>query len=228
MEWQNDLNEKMRVILVDWLVDVHVRFKLVPETLFLCVNILDRYLAKADLLRNKFQLLGVTALFIASKFEEIHPPELHDFVYITDNAYTKEQILEMECFVVSELEFAIVTASPLLFLHRFARLAKFEKREFFFCQYLLELSLLDYDMLAYKPSIQAAATVYLIGKSRGFPLPWPEELREVTGIEAVELIEPAKKMAKIHLAIKEMEFKAVTKKFHSEKFLCVSQSEFSN
>jgi len=77
---QNDINEKMRSILVDWLVEVHVKFKLLPETLFLTINLIDRYLESKKVLRQKLQLVGVTAMLIASKYEEIYAPEVKDFV----------------------------------------------------------------------------------------------------------------------------------------------------
>ena len=96
MAQQSDINEKMRAILIDWLVDVHLKFKLINETLFLTVNLIDRYLAEAQVSRQKLQLVGITALFTACKYEEIYPPDLKDFVYVTDKAYTKKQIIQME------------------------------------------------------------------------------------------------------------------------------------
>lgn len=80
----------MRVILVGWLNEVHLKFKLLPETLFLTINLIDRYCEKKQIMRTNYQLLGVTAMLIASKYEEIYAPEIRDFVYITDKAYTKE------------------------------------------------------------------------------------------------------------------------------------------
>lgn len=93
---QTDINEKMRGILVDWIIEVHLRFKLLPETLFLTVNLIDRFLEKTEIMRTRLQLVAVSALLIASKYEEIYVPELKDFVFISDNAYTKEEILDME------------------------------------------------------------------------------------------------------------------------------------
>ena len=86
----------MRSILIDWLVEVHLKFELVPESLYLTVTLIDRYLDKEQVNSQKLQLVGVTAMLIACKYEEIYPPIVRDFVYITDNAYTKEEILEME------------------------------------------------------------------------------------------------------------------------------------
>lgn len=86
----------MRAILIDWLIEVHLKFKLLPETLFLTINLIDRYLEKQIIPRTKLQLIGVTSMLISSKYEEIYAPEVRDFVYITDKAYTKEEILAME------------------------------------------------------------------------------------------------------------------------------------
>ncbi len=99
MEDQQYINERMRSILVDWLVEVHLKFKLVPETLYLTVNIIDRYLATAEVTRPKLQLVGVTALLIASKYEEIYPPELRDLVYICDRAYSKNEVRVIHVYI---------------------------------------------------------------------------------------------------------------------------------
>ncbi len=78
----------MRAVLIDWLIDVHYKFKLEPETIFLTVNLIDRFLEKVCISRKKLQLVGVASMFIASKYEEIYAPELKDFAYVTDSAYS--------------------------------------------------------------------------------------------------------------------------------------------
>merc|ERR1719198_596823 len=108
MDGQTDINEKMRAILLDWLIEVHLKYHLRKETLFLTINLIDRFLSRVSVVRKKLQLVGVTAMFIASKYEEIQPPSLKDFVYITDNAYTKEQVITMECTMLQTLDFKIV------------------------------------------------------------------------------------------------------------------------
>ena len=119
MNRQNDVNEKMRGILVDWIIEVHLKFKLLPETLFLTVSLIDRYLEKTQIMRTKLQLVAVSAMLIASKYEEIYAPEVRDFVFITDNAYTKEEILTMEMSILTTLQFNITTPSAFRFLERF-------------------------------------------------------------------------------------------------------------
>ena len=93
MSAQQFINERMRVILVDWLVDVHLKFKMVPETLYLTINIIDRYLENNQVRRSKLQLVGVAALLLAAKYEEIYPPALNDFLQVSENKFTKAMVL---------------------------------------------------------------------------------------------------------------------------------------
>lgn len=116
---QNDINEKMRAILIDWLVDVNVKFKLVPEALFMTINIIDRFLSIKQVSRHKLQLVGVSALLIACKYEEIYPPALKEFVTICDKAYNADQILEMEADILISIDFRLTHTSALRFLERY-------------------------------------------------------------------------------------------------------------
>ncbi|KAK9866112.1 hypothetical protein WJX84_002263 [Apatococcus fuscideae] len=120
---QTDINAKMRAILIDWLVEVHQKFKLLPDTLFLTINIIDRFLQKKPVTRKNLQLVGVTAMLLAAKYEEIWPPEVRDFVYISDQAYTREQILDMEKLMLNTLRFNMTVPTPLKFLARYFKAA---------------------------------------------------------------------------------------------------------
>lgn len=115
---QPDINEKMRRILVDWLLKVHGKFKLLPETLYLTINIIDRYLSSEKVTRKVLQLIGVTAMHIACKYEEIYPPEASDFVYITDNAYSKKELLDTEYKILKILNFNLTFVSAYRHLER--------------------------------------------------------------------------------------------------------------
>src|SRR3569833_1344762 len=139
----------MRSILIDWLVEVHLKFKLLPESLYLTVNLIDRYLEKEQVHRQKLQLVGVTAMLIACKYEEIYPPIVNDFVYITDNAYTKEEILAMEKKMLTLLDFEIQINSSYRCLERYAKVAKADEFSFNLARYLIELSLVNYKMLRF-------------------------------------------------------------------------------
>lgn len=173
MSKQTDINEKMRAILIDWLVEVHLKFKLMVETLYLTINVIDRYLEKETITRNKLQLVGVTAMFLASKYEEIYAPECRDFVYISDKAYTREQILGMEGTILAKLNFQLTTPNAYVFLKRFCKVAGVivnpRSKTELLAHYLVELTLQEYKMLKYLPSMAAAASVYLALKTMGQP-----------------------------------------------------------
>jgi len=176
MESQSDINAKMRAILIDWLVEVHMKYKLRPETLFLTVNLIDRYLTKMPVMRKRLQLVGVVAMFIAAKFEEIHPPEVADFVYITDSAYTKEDILTMECQMLSTLDFQIAVPTAAHFMDRMQRLNGCDGVQREIAQYLIELALLDFRMIRHTPSHLCSAALMLSNELLGRARAWPELL----------------------------------------------------
>merc|ERR1719230_1368479 len=161
MDGQSDINAHMRAILVDWLVEVHMKYKLKAETLFLTVNIMDRFLEKRRIPRKKLQLVGVTGMLIAAKFEEIYPPEVKDFVYITDKAYTKEDILSMEVMMLSCLEFSICCPTAAHFLERYRRVNRCDEVHQHLLQYVAELTLPDLSLIRYAPSHLAAAAALL-------------------------------------------------------------------
>jgi cyclin-A len=112
LETQRDVTERMRQILVDWLIDVNLKFKLHPETFFLAVDIVDRYLSKAQVARAQLQLVGITAVLIAAKHEEVWPPEVKDCVYIAANTYTAAEVLVMERDIAGTLFFRFTVPTP--------------------------------------------------------------------------------------------------------------------
>lgn len=177
MKAQPDVNEKMRAILVDWLIEVHYKFKLLPETLFITVNIIDRYLEAKTIERKRLQLLGVTAMWIAWKYEEIYAPELKDFVYITDNAYEQKDILKLEYEVLRTLEFNVTSPSSFRFLQRFAKLLEADSKAFNLAWYLIELPLIEYKMLKYKPSVISSAALYVSMKILKKELHWNDKMK---------------------------------------------------
>jgi len=161
MDAQGDINARMRSILVNWLIEVHEKFRLRSSTLYLTVSIVDRFLSACQVTRSKLQLVGCVAMLLASKFEEIYPPEVQDFVYIADSAYTREEILQMEGNVIRALGWEMSVVTPHSFANRFLQLAGATEWEQIYCYYLLELALVEYRMLKYKPSELAAAAVHL-------------------------------------------------------------------
>jgi len=161
MKRQTEVNENVRAILIDWVVSVHTKFKLWSETLYLAVNLIDRYLSLFVVPKTQIQLVGASSLLIATKYEEIYPPTVKDFLYVTDNAYTKKELLEMEFKIIFALQFQITETSSFRFLERYSKIAKADSVTFFLAQYMLELALLDSKMNQYLPSLQASAALYV-------------------------------------------------------------------
>jgi cyclin B len=164
MQQQTDINEKMRAVLIDWLSEVHLKFKLFPETIFLTVNLIDLYLSKKPILKNHLQLCGVAALLIACKYEEIFCPDLSDLVYITDKAYNKEEIIFMEKEILITLNYQITMPTVIKFYDLLAVNFGFDETEFFLGRYFLEIFLMDYRINKYQNSLVACAVVYLVLK----------------------------------------------------------------
>jgi cyclin A len=163
---QRDVTETMRGILVDWLVEVSEEYTLVPDTLYLTVYLIDWFLHGNYVERQRLQLLGITCMLIASKYEEIHAPRIEEFCFITDNTYTRDQVLEMESQVLKHFSFQIYTPTSKTFLRRFLRAAQvsFPNQSLemeFLANYLTELTLMDYPFLKFLPSIIAASAVFL-------------------------------------------------------------------
>jgi hypothetical protein len=150
----------MRSILVDWLVEVHFKFRLQNPTLWLCVNIMDRFLNSHLIQRNRLQLLGVASLLIACKFEEIFPPEVQDCVYITDRAYSKEEVLAMEQKILHTLDYQLCVPTGYHFLTRYLNLIHAADIVKHLSFYYAERNLQEQDSLNIKPSLYAAGAVY--------------------------------------------------------------------
>ena len=164
--FQNEINNKMRSILIDWLIDVHLKFNYTPETLFTTIYIIDNYLSKKKIERKNFQLLGVASLLIASKQNEILFHRLREYAYITDNAYTENDVLKMENDILKILDFNLLFPSALGFYEILADFQGFRnsKKIFYFGEFLIESFYLDANCLKYNPSTIACAAGYIAMK----------------------------------------------------------------
>ncbi|KAG0337683.1 G2/mitotic-specific cyclin [Podila humilis] len=180
MDTQRELAWEMRAVLVDWLAEVHQKFKLLPETLFLCVNILDRFLSERGVSFLKLQLVGITCLFIASKYEEIIAPSVVNFVYMSDGASTEAEILNAEKYILTVLQFQLSYPSPLNFLRRISKGDNYDLHTRTLAKYLMEIPLLDYRLLCFPPSHTAAASMCLARIMMGH-FDWDENLVHYSG-----------------------------------------------
>jgi cyclin B len=161
MKHQKDINDRMRAILIDWITEVHRKFSLQEETLFITINIIDRFLSKKIIPRSELQLLGLSSLLIACKYEEIYIPELKDFKIICDSAYTTKNIINYEYEILSTLDFIITIPSVYKFLELFSNIIVLVDKELYYSRYLIELYLLDTRMNKYNPSLIALSSIYI-------------------------------------------------------------------
>lgn len=157
---QNDINENMRFILLDWLVQVHMRFNLLTETLFITINLIDRFLSKKTINRRYLQLLGITALLIACKYEEIYPPQIKDLINMTDNAYNRKQVYKMEYEILNAVKFNLSFPTTLKFLQIFKNKLNLTEKTFNRCLYFIEASLIDYKSSRFNPSLIASTSLF--------------------------------------------------------------------
>uniref|UniRef100_A0A8C4YLR3 G2/mitotic-specific cyclin-B1 n=1 Tax=Gopherus evgoodei TaxID=1825980 RepID=A0A8C4YLR3_9SAUR len=156
-----EVTGNMRAILIDWLVQVQMKFRLLSETMYMTAAIIDRFLQDNSVPKKMLQLVGVTAMFIASKYEEMYPPEIGDFAFVTDHTYTKSQIKQMERKILQALDFTLGRPLPLHFLRRASKIGEVDLEQHTLAKYLMELSLVDYEMVHYPPSQIAAAAFCL-------------------------------------------------------------------
>ncbi|MCO5606165.1 hypothetical protein L7F22_060352 [Adiantum nelumboides] len=222
MTRQTDINEKMRAILNDWLVEVHFKFKLMPETLYLTINLIDRFLACNLIMRKSLQLVGVTAMLLACKYEEIWAPEIKDFVKICDKAYTREQILDMEKLMLNKLKFNLTVPTPYVFLVRFLKAASADTRLEMLAFFLTELCLTEYGMLKYCPSLLAAAAVYTAHLTLKQSPSWSTILQRHSGYTEMHLRDCSVQMVASHKTAGAGNLTGVYKKYTNPKFCSVA------
>ncbi|XP_037071503.1 cyclin-A2-like [Pollicipes pollicipes] len=226
MARQPDISVAMRSILVDWLVEVNDEYKLNAETLHLAVNYIDRFLSVMTVVRAKLQLVGTTALFIASKFEEIYPPTVSEFVYITDDTYTATQLKRMEHVMLKMLAFDMSAPTSNWFLNYYIDSGGAgEETVKHLAQFLLELTLVQYELCnRHVNSVQAASALCLARLSTGHE-PWTPQLERVSGLNRDQLRPCVDHMLSVYQTARDLPQQAVVDKFAKDKFLGVSQLE---
>ncbi|KAL6299874.1 cyclin-like protein [Sparassis latifolia] len=168
MDGQTEITWDMRQTLVDWLLQVHLRYHMLPETLWIAINIVDRFLTKRIVSVLKLQLVGVTAMFIASKYEEILAPSVDEFVFMTENGYGREEILKGERIMLQTLDFKISHyCSPYSWMRKISKADDYDIQTRTLGKFLTEVTLLDYRFLRVKPSLVAAIGMYTARRMLG-------------------------------------------------------------
>ncbi|KZT61668.1 hypothetical protein CALCODRAFT_427451, partial [Calocera cornea HHB12733] len=193
MDTQKELTWKFRDVLVDWLVQVHGSFRMLPETLFLCINIVDRFLSVRVVSLVKFQLVGVSALYLAAKYEEMHYPTVSDLVKCCDAGYDDRSILQAEAYILKSINFDLSYPGPMSFLRRVSKADDYDINSRTLAKYFVEMASLDWNLIAVTPSLASAASIWLARRilRRGH---WTPTLVHYAGYTEEDIIPVAHKM----------------------------------
>ncbi|KPV73230.1 uncharacterized protein RHOBADRAFT_4414, partial [Rhodotorula graminis WP1] len=168
MDHQTEIEWSMRTTLIDWLLQVHLRYHMLPETLWIAINVIDRFLSNRVVSLIKFQLVGVTAMFVAAKYEEIMAPSVEEFVFMTEGGYSREEILKGERIILQSLEFNISSyCTPYSWVRRISKADDYDIQTRTLSKFLMEVTLLDHRFLRAKPSMIAAVGMYLSRRMLG-------------------------------------------------------------
>jgi len=226
---QTEILPKMRSVLIDWLVGVHLQFHLLQETLYTTVAILDRYLQSElpTITRKKLQLVGVASMLIAAKYEEIYAPEVKDFVYITDKAYTEKEILKMEIKILIGLKFDLGRPLPLHFLRRASKAGGVDAATHTLAKYIVELSLGVYSLCSVPPSEVAAAglalAMRLLEPGSNLAVVWSPSLKAYTKYNIQGLAPTIQQLAEVLFLAPSAKLATVYTKYANKKFMKISR-----
>lgn len=161
LKLQKTFTPKVRSRLINWCIEVNSKLKLLPETMYMTVSLIDRYFEKTLIdQQNQVQLVAVGAILIASKYEEIYPPDVADLIYLTQNTYSRKEIFKIEINILETLDFNLGKPIPLAFFRRFSKAAHCDLKMHSMGKYFMELSLTEYECCHWKPSLLAAAALF--------------------------------------------------------------------
>ncbi|CAF1426136.1 unnamed protein product [Rotaria magnacalcarata] len=226
-----------RAVLIDWLYQVHDRFKLLSDTFHMTIQLIDRYLQLIDVSKHELQLIGSTALLLACKYEEMTIPGMNDFVYVSDNAYSKEDMKEMERRVISALSFDLGRPLSINFLRRYSKIVQATDIEHTLGKYLLDLTFIDYSfshllpsyvsacasflsryLFAYKSLTTTTSTLSLIENI------WPSKFMKYhTGYTYEDLCHGIKQLAELLIGQDSTKLRSVQKKFSQSNMFSIAQ-----
>ena len=167
-KYQNnyEINEKHRNVVVEWLSYVVYYFSQSNETLFMSINIMDRYISQKKISLNIYQLVAISSYLIASKYEDINSPSINDLIYISKNIYSSNDIINMEKDILNTLNFDIFSVSSYQFFSFFYLISDINNKILFCLGHLiLELCLLNIDIMSYNQSLLAIGALLIAKKS---------------------------------------------------------------
>jgi len=223
-----EVKDTSRAFLVEWIIDVHRKFRLLPETLYVTVFLIDRFLSLKQIKKSQLHILGVTSLLISTKYEEIYPPELKDLLSVSENKFSRAEVLAMERDMLSVLDFNMTHPSAYRFLERFKKLSSTanDDQVFYFAQYLQEISLLDASLLKYRPSEIAAASLILSAKNIKRVNAWNKEMEKATYLKEDHMNKVVEDVRSFALEVNPKFLTTLKYKFSKQEYLDVASIAF--
>ncbi|KAH0581904.1 hypothetical protein H2248_011582 [Termitomyces sp. 'cryptogamus'] len=216
MTSQPELDWEKRAILVDWVLQVHARFNLLQETLFLFTNILDRFLSLRPISVTKLQLVGITAFFIAAKFEETYAPSVAEIASLAEKQYTVDEILKAERYILRTLEWDLRYPGPMGWLRRGSKADDCDIQARTVGKYLIEIGCLEWRLVGTLPSLLAAAAMWLGRLVLGREV-WTPNLMHYSTYSEEELLPTANVM--INYILKPIRHESLFKKYAHRRYL---------
>ena len=226
MDKQSEIDATMRGILVDWLAEVHDSFRMDTATLHLCVHVLDRYLETAHVTRQRLQLAGITALWIASKFEDVYDevPLARDMVYLADSAYTKAELIAMERAVLEALGFVVGTPTAHDFLGIYlAGREDGTATEDHMARYIAQRTLREMPFVKFLPSLLAAGCILLARRTMGRSPAWTPELERASRYSSFTLEPCVKELVSLMASCNTAMTQFICRKFTRERYHRVAE-----
>jgi len=219
MARQSDINIRMRAILLDGLVEVHSKYRLRTVSLFLTVQVLDRYLQERQIHRKRLQLAGAAAMFIAAKFEEgIIPLEMETGLHMCDGQFTRADFARMEVDMLNAIGFDLCTPTAGHFLDLYKQANRCDDHHGFAVQYLMELAFLDMELAGELASKSAAAATFLSNQLLHRDVYWPQAMASYTGYSAETLQPVSQKMRELLVNAATADLGALYRKFSSAQY----------
>lgn len=222
MDQQTELTCDMRAVLVDWLVEVQESFELNHETLYSAVRLVDLYLSRTTVSKENLQLVGTTAMLISSKFEERCPPCVDDFLYICDDAYTRRDLIKMEMSILKAVDFDIGLPLSYSFLRRYARVSKASMETLTLARFILETSLMEYDLINVKDSLMAASALMMAFQMQNSG-DWTPTLEYYSSFTKTELSETTQRLHSMLVKPQSKNLKTIRNKYSHKVFYEVAK-----
>jgi len=227
--WENNLKNispKVRALSIDWIINLHRKFKLLPETLYITIFFINTYMTKHNLEKSKIQCLILTSLYLASKYEEIYPPDFSDYLKSANGEIQQFEILKMEKDILNLTKFDISFPSSFRFLERYSKILRFEDKTFSLAQYIIELSFLDENLINITPSFIAAGSTYLAAKILKKES-WNELLEKEVKANESRIKEIAKLLVNIDQKAIDLGVESIFQKFLTPSHYNVSQTNLN-